>query len=437
MKKEGATLTLRSRKHNAFIGGALAALVAASFTIGAGSTSMASTKTTIVLFKHYNSFEKAYDQQIITGFEAKNPGVTVREDLVPPAEEYTKFVTLVAAGDPPNVYVDYDGYGVLAENELAPVDYKALGVSGRAQLASEYISPSLLNDFTKDGVLYGVPEELSNYDAFVNKSYYTAAGLSVPTTWNQVCADGPKMLKKNGSGTATQEEIALPINFPAGMILVMNAIADEFGGPLFNSSGTVSNLTSAPVVAAFQMVQNLVYKCDAFVPSLGGGVATIERTLYSQGSTAMVLDVGSWFSTSPPAKVQHETVVTPYPTVPGHPAVSPDYQYDYTVQKGTSDPALSWKFVQYLQTLGGVAFKLGLYSGLKSLGSTPTAATVPFWSSVWVPTLKTGIYLPSLLKGNEITTYLGDAYASIIDNRANVKQALTTANSEIEPLLNK
>lgn len=422
------------------IGGVLATLVVTGMTaggtsIGEAATAHAGTKATIVLFKHYNSFEKAYDKLMITGFERKYPDVTVREDLVPPAEEYTKFATLAAGGDPPNVYVDYDAYGLLAKNELVPIDYKALGVT-RAQLEKEYTSPSVFNDFEKGGQLYGIPEELSNYAAFVNKSYYTAAGLAVPTTWNQVCADGPKMLVKNGSGTTTRDEVAFPVNFPAGEILVMNAIATEFGEPLFNSSGTKSNLMSAPVVAAFQMLQNLVYKCQAFDPALGGGTSTIERTLYSQGSTAMVLDVGSWFTTQPTKTVQKESVVTPYPTDPGHPSVSPNYQYDYTVQRGTTNQALSWKYVGYLKSLGDVAFKLGLYSGLKSLSTTSTAKTLPFWNSVWVPTLKTGVYLPSLRNGTQIATDLGDAYDSIILSHANVKQALASANGQIGPLLN-
>ncbi len=393
-------------------------------------------KSTIVLFKHYNSFEAKYNKLLVSDFEAQNPCITVKEDIVPAAEEYTKFATLVAGGDAPNVYVDYDGYSTLAQNELIPINYTALGIS-KAQLESDYISPALFNDFSKNGTLYGVPEESSNYAAFVNKSYYSAAGLSVPTTWNQVCADGPKMLVKNGSGTVTRDEVAFPVNFPAGEILVMNAIATEFGEPLFNSNGTKSNLTSNAVVAAFQMLQNLVYKCHADAPSLGGTTATIERTLYAQGSTAMVLDVGSWFTTSPTKTVQKESVVAPYPTEPGKPSISPDYQYDWTVQQGTSNQAAAWKYIGYVsQKLGAYAFSLGLYSGLKSLGNTTTAKTLPFWNSVWVPALKTGVYLPSLLHGTQISADLGDAYESIILSDANVKQALASANSQIEPLLN-
>jgi maltose-binding protein MalE len=245
------------------------------------------------------------------------------------------------------------------------------------------------------------------------------------------------MLVKNSSGTVTRDEVAFPVNFATGLILVMNAIASEFGSPLFNSSGTKSNLTTAPVVAAFQMLQNLVYKCHAFDPSLGGTTSTIERTLYAQGSTAMVFDVGSWFTSSPTKKVQSETVVTPYPTQPGRPSFSPDYQYDWTVQAGTANQALSWKYIRYItQNLGKYAFSLGLYSGQKSLASTTTAKTLPFWKSVWVPTLATGVYLPPLLHGTQIMADLNDAYESIILNDTNVKQALTSANSQIKPLLN-
>ena len=131
-----------------FAGGLLAsqtgtsAVVTASHTatkahtvsVATGATSCKGTKTTLVLFIHYNSFETQYYKLLASGFEAKNPCVTIREDIVPAAEEYTKFATLVAGGDTPNIYVDYDGYGVLSMGELAPIELSGpRGLKGAAR----------------------------------------------------------------------------------------------------------------------------------------------------------------------------------------------------------------------------------------------------------------------------------------------------------------
>ena len=319
--------------------------------------------------------------------------------------------------------------------ELAPINYQAMGVT-KAQLESEYVSPGVFNDFTKNGQIYGVPEELSDYNAFVNKSYFAAAGLSLPKTWAQVCADGPKMQVKNSSGTVDGDEVAFPVNFPAGLILVMNAIASEFGEPLFNASGTQSNLTKGPVVAAFQMVQNLVYKCHAFDPSLGGTTATIERTLFAQGSTAIVLDVGSWFTTSPTKKVQSEDAVTPYPTQPGRPSYSPDYQNDWTVQAGTANQALSWKYVRYItQNLGKYAFSSACTLDRRTLRPLPrqrrSRTGSPSGYRLWLRAYICRRYSTARRSAADIN----DAYESIILNDANVSRH-SSANSQIQLLLN-
>ncbi len=256
-----------------------------------------------------------------------------------------------------------------------------------------------------------------------------------------MCADGPKLLTMK-DGVVTHEELGLPVDFGA-ILNIMGALAVEFGSPLFNSSGTKSYLTSTPVVHAFQMVQNLVYKCHAASPALTGTVPASERVQYGQGKASMVLDVGSWYTPTLQdvyPSVWKQTTVTEYPSNQGAPHVSVEYEYEYVVNKSAGDPAAVWKFMNFLHTekVAEEALTLGgLYYGLKSEAGFVAKQNYPFWDTVWAPSLKVGVFLPELVNLDQIDTDLTDTYVKIITTDANVTSALAGLQSQIAPLLNK
>ena len=256
-----------------------------------------------------------------------------------------------------------------------------------------------------------------------------------------MCADGPKLLTMK-DGVVTHEELALPVDFGA-ILNIMGALAVEFGSPLFNSSGTKSYLTSKPVVHAFQMVQNLVYKCQAASPALTGTVPAAERVQYGQGKASMVLDVGSWYTPTLQdvyPSVWKQTTVTEYPSNPGAPHVSVEYEYEYVVNRSAGDPAATWKFMQFLHTEKVAEEALtfgGLYYGLKSEAGFVAKQNYPFWDTVWAPSLKVGVFLPELVNLDQIDTDLTDTYVKIITTDSNVTSALAGLQSQIAPLLNK
>lgn len=154
----------------------------------------------------------------------------------------------------------------------------------------------------------------------------------------------------------------------------------------------------------------------------------------------MLLDAGSWYTpelTGQYPTVWHQTTVVPYPTVPGRPSVSPDYGYAYTVPAAAPNQSLDWQYVHYLQFETAYDFKTNsLYPGLKSLSNAPATKKIPFWSTVWEPTLAKGTYLPLLINGSQISVDIGNAWDSILLSHANVVSTLRSANSAITPLLN-
>ncbi len=420
----------------------------ASLTLGlAGCGSASATKApttqtsnhiTITWLSHDSSATESLKEHEAKEFEALHPNVTVK--LITPESGlvFAKYETLVGGGQAPDVYEMSFTYGaqLLSDGALDPVNYGAMGVSNYSQLARQYI-PGILSAYEYHGELYGIPQEYSNYQMWINANDFRQAHLPLPTTWNQVIQDASK-LKVVNNGVVQRDEISLPINFPEAEYLVIDAMARELGKPLINTAGTRSYLTSPAVVKTFTTLQDLV-KSGAFVPSLNGTTLGFERDLYGENRAAILLDAGSWYTaflkTSYPA-VWKESLVDPYPTYPGHSSQNDTYGYAFVVSKSVAHPTWAWKFIHFLQQQGKSYFNLGWYTGLKSLNSLPSAKTQPFWESKWVPSLAQGHYATSLTNGSKIDDIIGTAYDNIILRNANVKQTLATAQQEIQPLLN-
>ncbi len=402
-------------------------------------TAKSSQHITITWLSHYNSFSQKFKQNLAKKFEKLHPNVTVKLITPQTGLVFAKYQALSAGGQAPDVYEMSSTYAAELFNDhaLAPIDYKAMGVSNYQQLAAEYI-PGILSAYQYHGALYGIPQEYANYQMWINAADFHAAGIfQLPTTWTQVIQDAAKLTKSQG-GVVKADEISLPINFSEAEYLIIDAMARELGQPLFNNSGTKAYLTSPAAVKVFTTLQDLV-QSGAFVPALNGTTPAFERNLYGENRSAILLDAGSWYAPTLQQsypQVNKDSVVEPYPTFPGHASANDTYGYAFIVSKTAAHQSWDWKFVHFLQQQGPAYFKLGLYTGLKSLNSSPAAKSQPFWLSKWVPSMAQGHYMVSLIHGTQIFDFIGTAYDNIILKHANVQQTLASTQKEVEPLLN-
>jgi multiple sugar transport system substrate-binding protein len=418
----------------------LALLLAAC---GGGSTTAKHQHVTITFLTHYNQPPlSTIAQSVAKKFEKAHPGVTVKIEALESGTEDAKFQTLASAGDPPDVF-DMDnvfGADLLSKGVLSPVDYGAAGYSSQAAFQKAYVNGALTG-YTSGGKVYGIPAEYSNYLAWDNVKAFTGAGLSVPKTWGQVCQDGPKMTQSK-NGKITQEEVALPTNLPGGQYIALDAITKEFGEPLINAAGTKSNLTSGAVIKAMTMLQNLVYTCHAAYPSLNSSEQGADRLVYESGQAAMLLTGGSWFTggldSSYPALKPPVSQPEPYPTQAGVPPANISYGYAYVVPKAAPNQQLDWAFAAALGNDGAAWFNGGgLYTGQTVVNKSSAAKSFPYWNSTWAPALSHATYMGNLVQGNQIDDIVGAAFDNIIENHADVKSTMQSANSQVQPLLNQ
>ena len=124
---------------------------------------------------------RLWDEQVATAyeesfaaFEAKNPGIKVDVTVVPWADYWTKLRTDVAGKSADDVFwVNNSYYADYADNgNLLNID-DALGANAKAAW-----EPSVVDQFTRDGALWGVPQlSDAGIAVYYNKTLLADAGI--------------------------------------------------------------------------------------------------------------------------------------------------------------------------------------------------------------------------------------------------------------------
>jgi len=134
-------------------------------------------------------------EKYIKEWEGKNPGWTVKPEVVGWEQCQDKATTLAAAGTP--VAMAYVGSRTLkefAENDLiVPVPMTD------EEKKSYY--PNIVDTVTSDGTQWGVPIAFSTKALYWNKDLFKQAGLDPekpPTTWAEEIADAKAIKEKTG-----------------------------------------------------------------------------------------------------------------------------------------------------------------------------------------------------------------------------------------------
>ncbi len=419
---------------------AAAALLSGLGVIGMAGPAQASSKITLTYLTHFNNGPAyALDVSVIKQFEASHPGVQVQQIIEQSGTEQAKFEAMSAAGTPPNVYDMADTYAgaLIPTGVVSPVDYKDIGYSSESDLLNSFLSGSVGRVPVQRSRLRH-PRRAFQLCRLGHAGRFQGGRAGRPDHVEPGVYGRPKMLKMSGS-KVVQEEVALPTNLAPGQAIMFDTVSREFGSPDFNLAGTKSYLTSAPVIAAATMLQNLVYKCHASVPSLNSSTQGAERYVYWNGNAAMLLTAGTWeagaVATYP--KVKSE-VAYPYPKSPSGTTADDLYGYAYVVAKHATEQSLSWELAAALAAPGSSWLKEeGLFTGAKTVANSATAKAIPEWTSLWEPLYSKGVYIENLNNSTQIDDIIGSAIDSIILSDANVKSTLQGANAQILPLLNK
>lgn len=223
-----------------------------------------------------NSSQKYWDK-LIKEYEADHPGVTIDVTVYSWNDVDRKVKNMVDAGKAPDL-AQIGSYSDYARKDLL---YKAgdlVSITTQADWESQLASAGQVND-----VQYGMPFAASTRLLFYNKTLFTEAGLTPPTTWDELAADA-KVLKAQG----VKYPYALPLGPEEAQAETMQWLLSG-GGGYTNTLGSYGIDSEENIATLTWLKDDLVGKgltgpvapgklnrADAFAAFAAGGVGMLN-----------------------------------------------------------------------------------------------------------------------------------------------------------------
>jgi len=254
-----------------------------------------------------------------------------------PQPEYdTALQASLVAGDPPDVfYVDSSKLpGLVDAGALASVPDGVLS-------DPDDIFASLRDVFTIDGTWYCPPKDFSTLGLIYDPGVLAAAGVDVPTTWEELTAAATALTTDDQVGLSFGTEYAR-----AGAFMF------QAGADILSADGTAVVIDSDGTRAALQLL------ADMFAAGTAASPADIDTgwggEAFASGASAMTIE-GNWIvgflDDNFPDK---DWAVAELPQGPQGPGTFA-FTVCYGVPASADNPDLSWAFVEYLTNAEGAA----------------------------------------------------------------------------------
>jgi sn-glycerol 3-phosphate transport system substrate-binding protein len=235
----------------------LAALAAAVMTTFGAFASGAAAKDLELSF-YYPIAVGGPIPKIIDGyvadFEKDNPGIKIRAIYAGTYQDtLVKALTAFKSGEPPDIAVllSTDMFTLIDEGAISPFDDLLKTDADKAWAKSFY--PAFMENSQTGGKTWGIPFQRSTIVMFYNKDAFKEAGLDpdrAPDTWDELIADGQKLVKRDGAGNVTQWGIEIPSSgFPYWLF---QGLTTANNVRLMNGAGTDTFFDKPAVIQALQ-----------------------------------------------------------------------------------------------------------------------------------------------------------------------------------------
>lgn len=281
-------------------------------------------------------------QKIIDNFEAENPDISVEIEITPYSQYWTKLQISATGGSLPDVFwLNGPNFALYASNGvIMPIDEK---ISNSDKISKSSYIESLVDLYTYEGELYGLPKDFDTIGLYYNKEIFDKNNVEYPNkdwNWNDLINAAKKI--------TNQSEGVWGIAAPqAGQENYYNTIFQSGGYVVKNKDGKkVSGYDKQETIEGLKFWVDLIHK-HKVSPTLAQMTDTSALDLFSSGKVAMLYH-GSWqqiaFANNEYTKDKVEVSVLPAGDRKGvviHGLAN-------VISSQSENPEAAWKFLEYL-----------------------------------------------------------------------------------------
>jgi multiple sugar transport system substrate-binding protein len=404
---------------------ALAAIGLATSVAIAGAPAHAADVHIKLVMASYTDAMTPYYTDLITRFEAANPGIKVDLDVVAWPEIGQKVKTLIASGQTPDIVNNDEFAGEAADGLL----YKASEIVSPSTLAD--IVPAFMVNSQYNGVAYAVPDLASARAFFYNKSLLAGAGVKKPpATWVELTAAAKKIKAK------------YPTVYPLGLPLGVEEAQAEFtvwgggnGARLYDPKTKKYTINTKAYLNSLLFLKGLV---DAKLTQPNPGKTNRTDgawTLFAKGKVAMVdggVFLPDWLSKNGGSAIKWGAAA--FPHAPGKSDVTLGVQDYFKGYKANGHAAQISKFLDFLFVPNNYAGFLKAAGGfIPATKAAGVAAAKDPIIGPYVALLPKAIFYPGTVGSwsackSSIITEMGTAMLNPQKSLANIQKKCDAAN---------
>jgi multiple sugar transport system substrate-binding protein len=409
-------------------------------------TATAQAKVEITFWKHSHPPADDLTKTIIDEYQAKNPNVSIKMEIIPSDAWTNKILTAAAGGQLPDMFDTNDANHAIfvSRGLLAPVDATAFGFKDQEELEKSYVPGSLDPFKGTDSKIYGVPFEYNSWTMVINDQIFRDAGLDpakdYPKTWEEVGTIGAKLAKVT-DGRFERQGFAWNLVTPGWTMLLYSPLVYQLGGSILSDDdkGKQCALNQSAGVQALQTMQDMYYKYKAGAPGINLSTGQDAMIDFVQQKVAMWI-LGPWavptFKTNPDVWKNYRIVPLPQMTDEKRKVVMLS-SWVWVVNSKSPNAAEAWKFTNYAQEQGARWLPAAGYI-LPRRGWTDAPEAKDFRGlDVFIDQMQYG--RPRLIHpdAGKINTIIHKAVQDAVLSNQPAQQVLDAACKEIDAITNK
>lgn len=287
----------------------------------------------------------------IRAFQEKYPNISVTKQVA--VGDYGQELQAnFAAGTEPDIfYVDSaDSVAFIEKGAIVPINEYI------DKTTLDSYNPNLLDAFSKDGKIYGLPKDFNPLVMFINKEMFEKAGAKIPTTWVEL-TETLKTLKDAGDKGLLGKDFKYPMAIANNGERVAPFILQN-GGKIYDIKNNKLEFNSNEAVEAYNFHYELLRnKYAETAQAMGEGW---EGDAFARNKVAIVYS-GGWlipFMRSAGPNVNYEIAKLPKGKEEG----TIVFTVAYAMSRNTKYPEEAAKLMEFLT--GEVAQRMTIESGL-------------------------------------------------------------------------
>lgn len=297
---------------------------------------------TLTFLSHYGDEPmKSGLSSMVNEWNKQNPNIQVKQQTVSFDDLLTTLNVRQTGGRGADVLSSYALWGgqLAANGVLAtpPDDVTSAIKADYAKAAVDIVTGG-------DGTLFGYPTEFNTYALYYNKKILAGAGVTPPTTWQELEDVANKTLKKDAKGNYKVVGLSLIQGGDNQTAHPYLSLLNSAGGKFLNSDG--KSAMGQEAVQAMQLESRLS-KSGASTQSIA------PLSTFPTGGVAMAIQAGWWVGTlksQMKGKYAAEVGVVPVPGPRAGQKGSLAYGFFMGVNAGSKHQAEAWKFLTWLNS---------------------------------------------------------------------------------------